>query len=356
MVAGVLVYLISFAYTSRIAATFSEQKIELGRRLFFDRRLSVNFVKSCGTCHNPKFAFTDGYKRSIGAFADLHQRNTTPLFNMATYAFLTASDSTLHDLRKQMRNPLYSTQPVEMGVKNNEEKILQRIKNDPYYAKQLTAVLGIKIEQLKWDQIVDLIAGFVSTIQSHNSKYDKFVNGERNIFSTEEQRGLSLFNSLQCSSCHGGKNFATPTLKDELGNTEYYFNTGLYNIDGKGSYPLYDQGLYQHTHQMKDMGKFRVPTLRNLAFTGPYLHDGSEESLLKVIDIFVNGGREIDSGINAGNGKLNPYKHKMMQVYPLSEHDKRCLLSFLYTLTDSSIVENPKYSNPFTYDETENSY
>lgn len=188
LVAGMLVYLITYAYTKQKATSISEQKIELGRRLFFDRRLSVNYVKSCGTCHNPKFAFTDGYKRSIGAFADLHQRNTSPLFNMASYTFLTASDSTLHDLRLQMRNPLYSTNPVEMGVKHNEAAILQRIRSDKYYAAHLSSVLGIKIEQLKWDHIIELIAGFIKTIQSHNSKYDKYINGDSALFSADEKR------------------------------------------------------------------------------------------------------------------------------------------------------------------------
>ena len=105
-------------------------KIQIGRFLFFDRRLSVNNTRSCATCHNPQFAFTDGYKRSLGVFADLHQRNTQPLFNLSFLKYFTAADSTLHSSLQQMQNPLFNEHPAEMGVKGNEENILQKIKAD----------------------------------------------------------------------------------------------------------------------------------------------------------------------------------------------------------------------------------
>ncbi|MFZ1304283.1 MAG: cytochrome-c peroxidase, partial [Ferruginibacter sp.] len=100
-------------------ASVDSVKIELGRYLFFDRRLSVNNTRSCATCHNPQFAFTDGYKRSLGVYADLHQRNTQPLFNLSYLKYFTAADSTLHSPLQQMDNPLFNNHPAEMGVKGN---------------------------------------------------------------------------------------------------------------------------------------------------------------------------------------------------------------------------------------------
>ena len=115
--------------------TTEVSQIELGKYLFYDRRLSVNNTRSCGTCHNPQFAFTDGYKRSLGAFADLHQRNTQPLFNLSYLKYFTAADSSIHSPLQQMENPLFNIHAIEMGAKDHEAEILQRIKKDERYKK-----------------------------------------------------------------------------------------------------------------------------------------------------------------------------------------------------------------------------
>ena len=125
-----------------------------------------------------------------------------------------------------------------------------------------------------------------------------------------------------------------------------------YNTDGKGSYPDYDQGLYQHTKQINDMGTFRVPTLRNLAFTAPYFHDGSARSLDEVIDVFVRGGRKISTGLYNGDGAVNPFKHPIISGFSITPVEKNNLLLFLASLSDSSLIINPNYINPFTEDET----
>jgi cytochrome c peroxidase len=326
----------------------------LGRYLFFDRRLSINNTRSCGTCHNPQFAFTDGYKRSLGAFADLHQRNTQPLFNLSYLKYFTAADSTLHSPLQQMNNPLFNTHPIEMGVKGNEDSILKRIKNDKVYQELFSSANSkITLENIKL-----AINDFIFSLQSNSSNYDKYVKGDTNTLNKSEKRGLQLFFSseLKCSSCHGGINFSTPSITSEKGDTLFYFNTGLYNLDGKGYYPEYDQGLYQLTQNKIDMGKFRVTTLRNLAFTAPYLHDGSAASLLELINIYANGGREITDGINKGDGKSNPYKHSLIHGFIISEIDKVNLNNFLLSLSDSSFIQNKNYQNPFTEDETKKKY
>ncbi|MFZ1529660.1 MAG: cytochrome c peroxidase [Ferruginibacter sp.] len=326
------------------------EKIELGRYLFFDRRLSVNNTRSCGTCHNPQFAFTDGYKRSLGAFADLHLRNTQPIFNLAEYKYFTSADSTIHTLQQQMNNPLFSTKPVEMGVNGHEEEILKRISTDKIY-RDMFGKAGVEIS---WQGIKSVISSFMQMIESYRSPYDHFLAGDSNALSAPEKRGMQLFFSadLSCGKCHGGKNFSEPEVKDEAGRTVYYFNTGLYNVNDSGAYPLYDQGQYMQTKKISDMGKFRVPTLRNLAFTAPFYHDGSGLDLKTVINDFANAGRNIRAGLYKGNGIENPYKHPLIKGFSISEEDKANLAAFLLALSDSSITTNPAWQNPFTDDET----
>ncbi len=332
------------------SSTAQGEKIELGRHLFFDRRLSVNNTRSCGTCHNPQFAFTDGYKRSLGAFADLHLRNTQPLFNLKEYKYFTAADSTIHTLQQQMNNPLFNTQTVEMGVNGHEEEIMQRISTDKLY-QEMFRKAGV---EFSWQGIKSAISAFMLIIKSYHSPYDAFLAGDSNALSASEKRGMQLFYSeaLTCDRCHGGKNFSEPEINDESGRTVYYFNTGLYNVNDSGAYPLYDQGLYMQTKNLADMGKFRVTTLRNLAFTAPYYHDGSGQHLKNVIDDFASAGRNIEQGLNKGNGINNPYKHPLISGFSISEEDKSNLAAFLLALSDSSITTNPAWQNPFTGDET----
>ncbi len=325
-------------------------KIELGRYLFFDRRLSVNNTRSCATCHNPQFAFTDGYKRSLGVYADLHQRNTQPLFNLSYLKYFTAADSTLHSPLQQMDNPLLSDHPAEMGVKGNEEKILQKIKGDEYYRQLFVDVTS----EISWTNIKSFINLFINSLRSYNSPYDKFIKGDSTALNASQKKGLQLFFSdeLKCASCHGGFNFSTPSVTDEKNDTVFYFNTGLYNIDGKGAYPAYDEGLYQLTKSKPDMGKFRVPSLRNLSFTAPFFHDGSASTLTEVIDSYANGGRKIEEGINKGDGSKNPLKNPFIKGFSITQEDKINLISFLESLSDSTFINNAAYQNPFSGDET----
>ena len=126
----------------------------------------------------------------------------------------------------------------------------------------------------------------------------------------------------------------------------------MYNLDGKGAFPEYDQGLYEHTKNKNDIGKFRVPTLRNLAFTAPYFHDGSAASLQEVIDHYASGGRKIVDGVYKGNGNTNPNKHPLINGFNISSKEKIDLIEFLLSLSDSNFIKNPIYQNPFGADET----
>lgn len=333
-----------------IVVAADDEAMQLGRHLFFDRRLSVNNTRSCGTCHNPSFAFTDGYKRSLGAYADLHQRNTQPLFNLRYLKYFTAADSTLHSPLQQMDNPLFGTHPAEMGVSGNEEKILRKISDDKDYQQMFASVN----KEISWANIKTAISLFVGSLQSFNSPYDKYIGGDLTALSESQLGGKELFFSaaLKCTSCHGGFNFSTPSVTGEKGDTIFYFNTGLYDIDGKGGHPAYDKGLYQLTKNKADMGKFRVPSLRNLAFTAPYFHDGTAASLTEVIDAYANGGRQIEEGVYKGDGRKNPFKHHLIDGFTISEREKINLISFLQCLSDTSFISNPEYQNPFSSDET----
>ena len=122
---------------------FTEAKAGLGRYLFYDRRLSRNNTKSCASCHDPRFSFTDGYRRSIGAVGDLHQRNASPLINLIFRKYLTAADSALHYPEQQMNNPMFHDKPVELGWKGNETEILARVQKDLVYTEKFKNTLRI---------------------------------------------------------------------------------------------------------------------------------------------------------------------------------------------------------------------
>jgi cytochrome c peroxidase len=328
----------------------AQNQIELGRHLFFDRRLSINNTRACATCHNPNFAFTDGYKRSLGAFADLHQRNTEPLFNLSYLKYLTAADSSIHSTLQQMEKPLFNTHNIEMGAGGHETEILTRIRKDKNY-KTLFANAGY---EYNWQSIKKAISQFEESIVSFGSPYDKFIAGDINAISANAKNGMKIFfsASTNCNSCHGGNNFSESVLKTETKDNMQYFNIGLYNLNNNSDYPDYDKGLMEHTNIKEDMGKYRVPTLRNLAFTAPYFHDGSAASLLEVVDHYAVGGRKIADGIYKGDGSENIYKHRLVKGFTISTNEKLDLIAFLISLSDSNFIKNKAYQNPFDEDET----
>jgi cytochrome c peroxidase len=314
--------------------------VELGKFLFFDNRLSVNNTRSCATCHNPQLGFTDGYKRSLGAYADVLQHNTLPLFNLQQQQYYTWADSSKNSLLQQMNNPMFAEHPIEMGLKGNEQKLLSMLQTtEPY--KSFFKKLDVPIKMVA---VQHAIASFVTQITSYNSNYDKFQKGDTTALTPQAKMGMQLFFSekLPCTNCHAGKNFSEPKTKEAP-----FFNTGIYNVSNKNSYPKNDLGLQQFTGNGADNGKFKVPSLRNLLFTAPYYHDGSAENLLEVLDNYNTGGRNLLQGEFAGNGRLHKNKHESIQPLGLSQPQKLALIAFLYALTDSSLLKNPAYQNPF---------
>jgi cytochrome c peroxidase len=334
---------------------FSNEKAALGRYLFYDRRLSVNNTKACASCHAQEFSFADNYNRSIGALGDLHRRNAKPLINIVFEKYLTAADSSIHFPETQINNPMFNEHPVEMGVSGNEEIILNRIKKDKYYNLQFKKAFPEAEEPVSFKNIQYNITSFIKTILSFNSAYDNYLFKKDNkAMSNEQLKGMKLFFSteLACSSCHGGINFSAPSVKNTKGAAEFFFNTGLFNTDNHGGYPSYDQGLADITKNPADIGKYKVPLLRNLAFTAPYFHDGSAATLYDVLEVYESGGRNVLTGTYKGDGRNNPYKHPLIKGFKLNSQERKELISFLLSLSDSSVLKNPAYANPFSDDET----
>jgi cytochrome c peroxidase len=243
---------------------------------------------------------------------------------------------------------MYNRHPPELGISDHEREILQRLENKTVYLNLFQKAFAGHRKKISFVEIKKAIAAFVASIKSTNSRYDQFVAGAKEVLSSDEQKGMQLFFSekLHCSKCHGGLNFDSPTVLNNAGNKEFYFNTGIYNTDGNGGYPLSDRGLMEKTKKLQDMGKFKVPTLRNLFFTAPYYHDGSANTLTEVLHDYDRGGRFIQTGANKGDGAANHFKHPLIQPLHLSTIEKSHLLLFLNTLTDTGLTINPVYQIP----------
>jgi cytochrome c peroxidase len=341
-------------------------KAELGRYLFYDRRLSINNTKACASCHAQEFSFTDSYHRSAGALGDLVKRNSRPLINIIFNKYLTSADSTLHFPEQQINNPLMNEHPVEMGIKGNETMILERLAGDPLYRHQFAAAFPADKEPFTIQNLQWAISSFVKSIFSFDARYDHYRSKhDSSILTAAERKGMQLFfsDSLQCHSCHGGINFSTPILQDEQGLTSYYFNTGVYNITDTQNR---DDGLAELTGRKEDAGKFRVPTLRNLAFTAPYFHDGSVATLEEIIIGYERRSGEVNGSkwSNKSNGSnrseeskgaegiKNQDKHLFIKQFRLNSQERKELIAFLLSLSDSTVCRNPAYANPFSDDET----
>jgi cytochrome c peroxidase len=319
---------------------------ELGHHLFFDTKLSANNTKSCSSCHAPQFAFTDGYKKSLGLFADVQKHNSPTIINAKFYKTFNWATPETHTFEKQMERPLFGTEILEMGCNKSEDKIPNLLKSEKLYQDLFSKAFPIEKNPFQWENIMQAIAEYERNLTSFNSPYDKDRAGDKNALSESAKRGERLFfsHTLQCMTCHRPPHFTLAAIEDD---SSIYANIGLYNVDNQGSYPKRDEGLYEVTHKITDKGKFKIPTLRNLAFTAPYMHDGSVATLKEVLDIYENGGRKINFGDYKGNGKENPYKEERIHGFALSKNEKNDLLAFLLSLSDSSILKNPIFENPF---------
>ena len=332
------------------ANPMSTAKVETGRRLFYDVRLSGNQTQSCASCHQQGLAFTDGRARSVGSTGQVHPRGAPSLVNVAYDATLTWANPALVRLEKQMEVPLFGTRPVELGITDaNKRRVLARIRRNPWYAGAFRRAFPGLRRPISWTTIIRSIAAFQRSIVSADSRYDRYLRGQTKL-TASEQRGMNLFmgEKTGCSHCHGTFLFSDQaTYVGAPDETPRFHNTGLYNVGGTGAFPVDNQGVFSVTGRRPDMGRFKAPSLRNVALTAPYMHDGSIPTLEAAVDHYAAGGRLITDGPLAGDGRANPYKDPLVSGIQLTARDRADLVMFLKSLTDRSLVTNTRFADPF---------
>lgn len=327
----------------------TEEKFQLGRHLFYDSRLSTNGTVSCSSCHEQDKAFSDGVARASGATGEVHPRNSQSLVNIAWYQTLTWGNPALGTIERQITLPLFGDDPIEHGLNEaNSEQVMMSIQADPVYAELFLNAFPEQDEpllgDLAWDNTIKSLASFVRGLVSFDSPFDR---GE---LSASARRGERLFNGerLECFHCHAGYNFSHATIDRETTFSELDFhNTGLYNVDGLGAYPDPNTGRHEVTGKPEHMGQFRTQSLRNVALSAPYNHDGSVETLEEVVRNYANGGRLITSGENSGDGRISPVKDGFIVSFQISDEEIDDVVAFLESLTDIAFTTNPRFSNPW---------
>jgi cytochrome c peroxidase len=286
----------------------SEEKVLLGRYLFYDKRLSANQTQSCASCHQQGLAFTDGRAQSLGSTGETHPRSSMTLVNVAYAGVLTWVDPQMLTLEAQALVPLLGVRPVELGMGGQEVELIRRLRADARYRGLFPSVFPGS-DPFSVQNVARAIAAFERTILSARSPYDRYYfGGDASALNDSAKRGEALFfteNVAGCYRCHGGFNFSDSTAH----------NTAV------------EAGAQ----------KFKVPTLRNIAVTAPYMHNGSMATLEEVLDHYAAGGRVAN----------NPDKDARMIQIPLTEQNRKDLLAFLRSLTDDEVARDPRFSDPF---------
>lgn len=305
----------------------THEGIKLGQHLFFDPILSGDNTMSCGSCHDPQKAFTDGLALSPGIDGVFGRRSSMSLVNSAYYTKGLFWDGRSTTLEEQALLPVED----EIELHDDWDGVEEELRASEIYPKMFREAFGIEdTEEITRDLAAKALSQFQRIILSGNSKFDKVVVKGVGAFSDEEYFGLETFfdvNPLlqdgECGHCHN----------DPLFTTNQYFDNGLQVADSYSEYK--DIGLGQVTGNQFDYGKFRAPTLRNIALTAPYMHDGRFNTLEEVIDHYDSGGH------------ATPNKDGLIYPLSLTDQQKEGLIAFLHTLTDTSFLENPYLTNPF---------
>ena len=266
------------------ANPLTRAKVELGRQLFFDKRLSRDQTLSCASCHDPRLAFSDGRAAARGINGAEGPRNSPALINRG-YGTAFFWDGRAVSLERQAIEPILN--PKELGMTEPE----------------LELRLGRKSAE-----VTGALASFVRTIRSGDSRFDRYAAGKKNALNALEKAGLAVFRGKGgCGACHVGPNFTD----------ERFHNTGVAWRDGRFA----DDGRFTISHNERDRGAFKTPTLREIALTAPYMHDGSLATLDDVIEFYSRGGR------------LNPNLDTEIRAANFTVGEKRALLAFLQSLT-----------------------
>lgn len=290
--------------------TFTNDRFLLGRDLFYDPILSIDSSISCASCHKQELAFSDGLRISEGVMSRMGTRNAPSLTNVAYHPYF-LREGGVPSLEMQIAVPIQEHNEFDHNILLIAEKL---------NASSKYVDLSYKAYNRLPDPFVitRAIACFERALISGDSPYDHYLNGDQNAISTSAKNGLRLFNSneLKCSQCHATFNF-----------TNYQFeNNGLYEV-------YTDEGRMRFTGMESDRALFKVPSLRNVELTSPYMHDGSIGSLEAVIDHYASGS------------KNHPHKSKLINGFKITDDEKEDLINFLKTLTDNNFISNEKFKN-----------
>jgi cytochrome c peroxidase len=323
----------------------SMAKVQLGRALFYERRLSLDGSLSCGSCHRQARAFSDGQRVHRGVNGELGFRNVMALTNVAYLPSYTWSNPSLTTLEKQMLVPLFGDHPIEMGMAGHEHRLIASLDRVPAYRRAFAAAFPEEQGRISLLNMVRAIAAFERTLLSFDSPYDRYLHGERNAISASARRGEALFfgERLECYHCHGGVDLTDNHMQVGQAYSEVGFhNTGLYNEDGMGAYKPWDHGLRDITGRDEDEGAFRTPALRNVAVSGPYMHDGSISTLEDVVlrHYAVKGRAAL------GKNGENPLRSDFIAGFTVRPEEVRDLVAFLNSLTDANFLTNPAFADP----------
>ena len=277
----------------------SPERVALGRTLFFDPILSRDRRLACAGCHDPERAFTDGRALSVGVFGRVGTRSVPTLVNRA-YGRSFFWDGRTSSLEDQVLQPIQDPKEMDMALSD----VVVRLRRDRAYSARFQARFG------RIPTHVDLakaLASYVRTILSGDAPIDRYVNGDLDALSAQARDGLRIFRRRgNCTACHVG-----PTFTDER-----FHNTGVAWQDGE----LLDPGRYTVTSKEEDRGAFKTPTLREVALTAPYMHDGSIATLEDVVEFYTDGGRQ------------NPFLDRELRPLRLTEDEKTALVAFLRSL------------------------
>lgn len=271
-------------------------KALLGKALFEDKRLSQDNTISCSSCHNTKEGGDDNRKLSIGINNAIGLVNTPTVLN-SRFNFVQFWDGRSGTLKEQASGPIHN--PIEMN--SNFKEIIIKLSNDSFYVSKFKEIYNSSIKE---EHIINAIVEYEKALITPNSKFDKYLNGDKNILTYEEKKGFELFKEFGCISCHNGVNIGG-NLFQKVGIMEEYFPEEKQHL-----------GRYNITQNPEDKFYFKVPSLRNVELTAPYLHDGSANDLKSVIDVML--------------------KYQIGTIY--NEQDIKYIEKFLLTLTG----ENPK--------------
>jgi len=308
----------------------SDKSVTLGRVLFYDKKLSINNTISCGSCHKQELAFADNVSFSAGFGNAFTTRNSMSILNPVNNNNMFWDSRAASPLELSLM-PVFNH--IEMGMES-DAMLVTKLSKTSYYGQLFEEAYGDRT--ISRERISKAITQFVNCMFSKESKFDKGLMNSFKDFTPIELYGKELFfsNNLRCSECHAGSNFSAP---DFVGGP--YGESGNASENPKGTANIGLDVVYKDNG--KGDGKFKIPSLRNIELTAPYMHDGRFKTLDEVINHYSHGIQ------NHPNLDEKFRVNRQAKRLNLSENDKIALISFLKTLTDHNLTSNPKFSDPF---------